>query len=186
MRQSLFRGWKYCAKRTGARSGFSLVELLLTIGIFGILAGLSYSSVAGNMPLWRAKGAADNVIGIFQRARAQAVRSNQWALVSFTGVNTPGSSVITVYIDTNNNGLVDVGTDQVVYNVDVQSHYPSAYVQSVTVGGTASTMVALGPDGTVKPSKLVMPVDVTIASTSPKITQTFTIRVERGGLGRWM
>ena len=213
MKQSLFRGWKYSARpmkampgeakslgaippgarRLRAKSGFTLIEVLVTIGILSILTAISISTVAGNLPLWRAKGAMNEVITLTQKARAISVKKNKWVLVNFTGINSPGASVVTLYLDTNNNGVVDVGTDERLANLVVEGNFPGAYFSSVKsgvaqdgTGGAAMTTMALAPDGTVKPNTLTMPIEVVVASSHPSVTTTYRIRVERSGLARIM
>jgi prepilin-type N-terminal cleavage/methylation domain-containing protein len=63
-------------RRTGADAGFSLVELLMVVGIIGIMVAVSIPAISSYIRNYRIRGAAAQVAGEFQTARARAIKRN--------------------------------------------------------------------------------------------------------------
>ena len=183
MKRLLYRGRKFCAK-PASEDGFTLIEVLVAMTILTVLVGISVSSLSGNLPKWRLRGATDEIVTVFQKARALSVKKNKWVIVQFSGVNTPATCAVRIYLDKNDNGVVDAA-DTRMHNMLLASRFKAAYVRSVTNGAaTATTSIMLSPDGTIKPSTLTMPISIVMASTSAQAPRTFTVVVERSGLAR--
>jgi len=183
VKRLLFLGPKCTTKPLKSAQGFTLIEVLVAMVIIGILATITVSNVRGNLPLWRLQGATNDVVGIFQKARALAVKNNRWALVVFTGVNSPTTCAVDIYLDMNSNGTVEA-SDPKKHHILLGSQYPKAYIKTSTAGGVAVTTVIMASDGTVKPSTLPMPITITLGSTVPSVTRTYQVIVERSGLPR--
>ena len=164
--------------------GFTLVELLTVMVLMAILMSLAFSSVGASLPKWRVQGAANELVSTFQKARAVAVKKNKWAILHFTGVNTPATCATGVYADENNNMLVDAG-DTKYHFIAFAKRFPAAYIKSVS-DSTATpvnvTSVILQPDGTIRGSNVSMPIKIVVASTST--TYTMSVWVERSGIAR--
>ena len=70
--------------------GFTLMELLVAIGIFGILAAVAIPGFSAWLPNYRLKSAARDVYSHMQLAKMGAVKQNKaWAVVFDPGM-TPG------------------------------------------------------------------------------------------------
>lgn len=84
-------------------SGFTLMELMITIAIISILAAVSVPSVIS----WRENAqlgrAARDVYSDFQRARVEAVKRNTWCSLDFT------SGGYSVFVDSNRDRNLDDG-----------------------------------------------------------------------------
>jgi prepilin-type N-terminal cleavage/methylation domain-containing protein len=63
--------------------GFSLVELLVTIVVAGILAGVVWPRLALLAPKYRLEGAARSIAAEIQRARGRAIGEGKCAIVAF-------------------------------------------------------------------------------------------------------
>ena len=162
------------------RRGFTLIEVLVAIVIISIMAGYSISHVAGNLPKWRAQGAANELVTMIQKARAVSIKKNKWVLFSLAGVNSPPNSTASLYVDVNTSGTVDAGDDKVHF-MGFEQRYKGSYVKSSVDGAAAAvTMVTLQPDGTVKGN--TMPIVITVGST--KDATTYAVWVERSGIAR--
>ncbi len=85
-------------------SGFTLMELMITIAIIAILAAVSVPSVIS----WRENAqlgrAARDVYSDFQRAKLEAVKRNTWCSLVFTA-----GSGYSVFVDSNQNRNLDAG-----------------------------------------------------------------------------
>ena len=164
--------------------GFTLIEVLMVIVIMAIMMSLAMSSVSGNLPKWRAQGAANELVGMLQKARAVAVKRNKYTIVTFTGVNSPTACSTGLYSDENNSMTYDAG-DLKQYFIDYNTRFPGAYVKSVVDGSPTpanQTSIILQPDGTIRGTTVVMPISIVVSSTGT--TATYRVLVERSGIAR--
>ncbi|MFI5183968.1 MAG: Tfp pilus assembly protein FimT/FimU [Vicinamibacteria bacterium] len=63
-------------RRTRADAGFSLVELLAVVGIISLMLAISIPAISSYIKNYRIRGAASQVMGEFQTARARAIKRN--------------------------------------------------------------------------------------------------------------
>lgn len=87
-------------------SGFSVIELLVVIGMIAIICSIAVPNLIG----WRSKAqlgrAARDLYGNFQKAKMEAARNNQYCAVSFGDVVVDGKTYdYVVFID------VPIGAD---------------------------------------------------------------------------
>ena len=98
-----------------AQSGYSLLELLLVLTIFGILAGISVPQLLATLDDYRASGAARYVSARIQRTRMEAINRSTAVAVQFLQ-DVDGYS-FAVYADGNGDG---VRTQDIRDAVDLQ------------------------------------------------------------------
>lgn len=95
-------------------AGFSLVELLVALGLLLVMAGTAIPPLAGYLRVERVRGAALAMRSLLQKARAEAAaRAANVAVVfdpplSGHGIEVPGaadSPVVALVLDANHNGV---------------------------------------------------------------------------------
>ncbi|MEI6668402.1 MAG: prepilin-type N-terminal cleavage/methylation domain-containing protein [Acidobacteriota bacterium] len=84
--------------------GFTLVELLVVVGLVGVLSAISVMMMPGVIASAKADGGADRVVAALRVAREQAISQRRMVLVAFTAPNQlvtsrvdvpgPGTTVI--------------------------------------------------------------------------------------------
>jgi prepilin-type N-terminal cleavage/methylation domain-containing protein len=65
------------------QAGFSMLELIVVIGIFTILLSIAIPNFLGKMPARRLESAASDVNAALQRARLAAIRENTCVVIEF-------------------------------------------------------------------------------------------------------
>ena len=73
---------------TRRESGFTLVELMVTLAVMAIVLAAAAPSFADFFDKYRLRGAADAVVSLVSNARAEAVKLDQDVNVAFTGSGT--------------------------------------------------------------------------------------------------
>lgn len=74
-------------KKLTDKSGFSLIELIVTLSIFGVMMAIAIPSFLSYRPTMRIKGAARDITSIFQAARMKGVTRNNNCNVIFNLAN---------------------------------------------------------------------------------------------------
>ena len=90
-------------------SGFTLMEMMVVIGIIGITAAIAIPSILSYLPKQRLNSGARGIYSAMQYARLRAVKEKTPVSVNFN----PGTDSFTVFTDANSNGIVD-GADTVL------------------------------------------------------------------------
>lgn len=74
------------------RRAFSLIEILVVLTVLGIIAGLALSVSRGDRRDIEVRAAAEELAGVFRKARGRAMASHMAVAVVFNLANAPGSS----------------------------------------------------------------------------------------------
>lgn len=114
---------------SGRHSGYSVVELAATVTVLLIVISIAIPNFLRAMNSYQLNGAAQNVSGLIQRARYEAIKRNTKILCYEQVVNNR----VTVWVDLNNNGAPDANEPQYVYPQPVLNASPGG-----TIPGPAS------------------------------------------------
>lgn len=169
--------------------GFTIIELLVVIGILGILAGYAVSSLSSNLPKMRLEGATNDVVQKFQKARFTSVKRHLPVIVTLSGANDNAGSAITIFIDEDRSETVNSGDTQ-VDSVTIPAKFASAYMVSYKQCATASDpmTVTFNSKGYIKDinggGKGTMPIVITLTSQAPTTPANYAVVVERSGIAR--
>lgn len=90
------------------KSGFTLVELLIVIGLITVVAAIAVPNIISWLPDYRLKAAANDLFSNFQKAKLTAVKRNTNCTVI---VNSSG---YTVFMDDDTDFVQDGGEDVVI------------------------------------------------------------------------
>jgi prepilin-type N-terminal cleavage/methylation domain-containing protein len=97
------------------QQGFTLLELVVSTLIMGVLAQLMAIDMLGHMPQRRLSGATQQMTWDLMRARMQAIKRRHNVQVTFVDTHT-----YAIWMDINKNGVIDSGEEEVK---NVHSHY---------------------------------------------------------------
>jgi len=126
----------------GARfkRGFSLLELLIVVGISITIVGIAMPSFINAFYSIRLKSAASNLSSLMQQARIQAARQNKIYSIAYDTTSSPQKACI----DLDNSGTCDPGETVIMFTLSISmstgvpsgAGAPTAYV---LVGDSAGT-----------------------------------------------
>ena len=139
------------------QSGFTLVELMITIAIVAILAALALPSFQQSMRSNRAATATNEMIGALSLARSEAIRNSGGGAVrsSADGTSCGGgwSDGWLVWADTNGNGTLDTGETVLRYGQGHPRLTVSNAGGTVAFDGRGRRTAATGQSVTIRPDE---------------------------------
>jgi len=161
-------------RRSGRAAGFTLVELMAAVAVFGILVSIAVPSVYRSMDTMESKQNAEALGGRLRLARAQALSTYSDVIVYF---NRDGIGTYTVHLDNGggtglpgdvdfdpahkNNGAVDEG-ERVFPPNELPERAVFGYVPGATLSDGTFIDGAFGFDG--NPPRLTFHADGTCES----------------------
>lgn len=104
-------------------SGYTLTELMVVLGILGVVLGLSGIWLSSQLPSYRLNGVVRQIRADLLSARAQAVKQGNEVRVFFTGPQH-----YDILNDDNNNGRVDPG--EAVETRSILEDFPGVVIES--------------------------------------------------------
>jgi prepilin-type N-terminal cleavage/methylation domain-containing protein len=110
------------AQRVAYAAGFTLVELMMTVAVIGIVSSVATMNVLQQIPRYRLTNAASQLAWTFRGLRMRAISQHHTVQVTLTN-----NHVYTVWTDLNNNSIVDSGE---VQTVDINVVYPGVQLTS--------------------------------------------------------
>lgn len=144
------------------RKGFTLGEMVATIGVFAVVMAVAVPNYLAFQPSMRLNGAAREVLGKLRWARAKAVEQNNQYIVTF-----PDDHSLKILDDKDNSGSENGG--EWTQTIDIQSDYSDV---TLSKSGSDPTFNARGTAGG------STTVTVTNSSGSKTITVTATGNVQ--------
>ena len=117
-----------------AQRGFSLLELIIVMAIMLVVAAMAVPQVMRTIAVVRTRSSADEVAGLVQKVRQQAVKDNRY----YTAITTPMGISTKLCVDTNWNGNCDVSETAIAL----------ADYMALALAPPDTTLITCGPIGT--------------------------------------
>jgi len=95
--------------RRRSASGFSLLELMIVVGILMVITAMAMPRIMTTIADVRLRGAVNSASGIIQSARMMAIKDNQLRKVKYSNIASGGF----MYIDSNDDGAIGATESQV-------------------------------------------------------------------------
>jgi prepilin-type N-terminal cleavage/methylation domain-containing protein len=112
-------------------SGFSIMEMMVVVGIFAILAAVAVPGFISWFPNYKLRSGAEEIQSTLQLARLTAIKRNKTAIVSFnTGNETYTASV----------GAQTFRSGRMPAGINIDSVSGTGFVQFDSQGFAASSM----------------------------------------------
>ena len=133
-----------------ANKGFTILEIVIVVTIFGIVAAIAIPNMIGQMPRYRLKGAARQIMGDLMWARMQAVSQKNEFKIFF--VNDHEYKILD---DDDNDGKADSGEWTEIKEIRNRYHDVSISMTANPIffpRGSASigTITVINPGGSKK------------------------------------
>ncbi len=109
--------WQYSKqRRNSTQNGLSLIELLMVLAIMGILMGIGGLGLIKNLPEYRLKSAAREMMSSMQKAKIEAIKKNIKCRIVFD-INQEKYYICT---DKGSDGSwSSIGDNTIIYTVDL-------------------------------------------------------------------
>ena len=101
------------------KSGFTLIEMMIVIAVFAIVAAIAIPAFMSLLPGMRLNGAARQIMGDLMAARMDAVKQDNAVRVFF---NSPGTNQYQILDDDDNDGISDTGEAITTKNIRDNYH----------------------------------------------------------------
>ncbi len=130
------------------QNGFTLIELIVVVAIFGILASIAVPNYSSFIRRNQQSSAYNNLVGTISLARIEAVKRSKVITLCISSDQTtcdPNSTDWSdgwiVFLDENGNALVDTGTD-IVLKAEAPNH------SGITIGSDEyGSFISIAPRG---------------------------------------
>jgi prepilin-type N-terminal cleavage/methylation domain-containing protein len=138
-------------KRARESQGFTMVELLVTMGIILVVAAIAAPQVTRAVRTYRLSGAASSVANMIQRTRYDAIRRN--IITTSRAAQVGGGGQWQVWVDYNNNGAVDADEPYIFLPSDMgfvaQDQVPAVASMNYNIVRVPANGISFNSRGTV-------------------------------------
>ncbi len=113
---------KKSGKEKFADSGFTMIEIMVTVAIAGILAAVAFGSLRNQLPRARTNSAARQLRSDLQKAKLEAIKRNTNCLVAFTKSAGNDRGACATCIDSNGDNACKAADDIMVTDLDFNDY----------------------------------------------------------------